>query len=501
MIKPRRLIASLLGTLLAAPMFVVSLANAGTITANNASSSVSTTTGSSGSGSSGSGSSGVKIVGYHPTASSASTVAPTSSNGSPGSAVAPLESSGYSAPAAQGGSSTDQYPLGASSPWSQGTAFAGSGFSNTSPSDSYLSVSLTQVVETTNSQFQVLSHSGSVLDSVGYGSFFNLGNGWTPVDGRVYYDVATQHWFMSVMAYDNSTPANSEVFLAVSSTSDATGSWTIFQAESATGTLMDQPKLGVYGAKIIIATNNLQGWYPGHSGNWLGSQLLVINKAELLSNLNPSSSPNPIPTGVATTTFGPNQLWNGGALPVVPTPAQAQSMGASDSSIPVIGDAGGTGSQMTIDLISGVPGVGSGPQQSFSYPALNPPYVSGPSSVPEPSGSIDGADHRLVTSSWQGSTIWSGTDTTCTPSGDNSSRSCLWLVDLNLGSMTAAQGVFGQSGENLIYPGLAQGAGGTVAVVATESSSSTYPTPVFMTLQNGSFSQASPLTILGNEQQ
>jgi hypothetical protein len=103
-------------------------------------------------------------------------------------------------------------------------------------------------------------------------------------DPRVIYDPASQRWFASQVdfngiATDPTLQANN-FLLAVSDTSDPTGTWHgfRFRADPTTGKFADFPTLGVDSNAVYIAGD----FYHGET-NAVGSGLVSIPKADLLS--------------------------------------------------------------------------------------------------------------------------------------------------------------------------------------------------------------------------
>ncbi len=131
------------------------------------------------------------------------------------------------------------------------------------PSDSNIAVGSTQVVETINTAYQVYSKSGtSLLGPRQISSIFTgvgglCGQGATSFDYTdpiVLYDRIANRWIISIVA-SNSTFTQGNECIAVSATSDATGSYHRYVFSFGTNLFNDYPKLGVWPDAYYAAYN------------------------------------------------------------------------------------------------------------------------------------------------------------------------------------------------------------------------------------------------------
>lgn len=132
-----------------------------------------------------------------------------------------------------------------------GAAFVGINADGYAPPDPNLSVGPLQIVETTNVQYAVYNKTGGVL--LGPAALHTLWKGLpssdlcSNTDGGdpiVLWDKADQKWIISQLAY-NSTFTVNEWCLAISTTSDATGSYDAYSFQFGSN-LPDYPKVGVW---------------------------------------------------------------------------------------------------------------------------------------------------------------------------------------------------------------------------------------------------------------
>ncbi len=107
-------------------------------------------------------------------------------------------------------------------------------------------------------------------------------------DPRIVYDPLSQRWFASMVDFDASTAGaggdptleSNDFLLAVSLTSDPTGSWKgfLFQADPDHGYFADFPTLGVDATGVYISGDFYQG-----EDNPLGAGLFSFPKADLIA--------------------------------------------------------------------------------------------------------------------------------------------------------------------------------------------------------------------------
>ena len=125
------------------------------------------------------------------------------------------------------------------------------------PPDTQVAVSGSDVVEAVNSAMWVFSKSGSILGNANLNSFFSVLNGYYFTDPRIAYDSAAGRWLLSGLSVDSSY--DSQVYLAVSTTSDPTGNWNVYTINSQSGVLQDQPKIGFDNSVVVISWNDYTG--------------------------------------------------------------------------------------------------------------------------------------------------------------------------------------------------------------------------------------------------
>jgi len=327
------------------------------------------------------------------------------------------------------------------------------------PPDTQIAVGPNHVLEAVNLEIRVWSRPTTtphVLYDTDLASFFGVSvfDFFTIVsDPRVIYDPISDRWFVSCVTLDPYLYLVGDWRIAVSKTNDPTGAYTLYQAEF-NGEFPDFPSLGLSDDKLAVTGNA----FDLPAMNFLGSEYLVANKADLVAGVsNPASTyyahPQPVDTiQVAKSLSSTSKLY----LAAVP--------------------ADGGSKTLEIWSIDGVPGVGNGDVASTIPLTLQAPLAVPPDAVEPGSVRIMTNDVRLQDLSYRNGQLWMSGNTGCTPAGDATIRSCLHFVQVDTATMTIAQEItYGESGVDYYYPAVTTDAAGNMVSVFTRSSSSEYP--------------------------
>jgi Fibronectin type III domain len=327
------------------------------------------------------------------------------------------------------------------------------------PPDTQIAVGPNHVLEAVNLEVRVWSRpttTPNVLYDTDLASFFGVSifDFFTIVsDPRVIYDPISDRWFVSCVTLDPYLYLVGDWRIAVSKTNDPTGAYTLYQAEF-NGEFPDFPSLGVSDDKLAVTGNA----FDLPAMNFLGSEFLVANKADLVAGVsNPASTyyghPQPVDTIQVT-----KSLTSTSRLYLAAVPAD--------------------GGSKTLEIwsIDGVPGVGNGDVATTTPLTLQAPLVVPPDAVEPGSVRIMTNDVRLQDLSYRNGQLWMSGNTGCTPGGDATVRSCLHFAQVDTATMTIAQEItYGESGIDYYYPAVTTDAGGNMVSVFTRSSSSEYP--------------------------
>lgn len=156
------------------------------------------------------------------------------------------------------------------------------------PADPNASVGDTQVVETVNDSFAVFSKSGqAVYGPASTQTLFQgfTGGGLCPSEGKgdatVRYDALAQRWVITQFAFNvnsqNVDEAPYYLCVAVSTSSDATGSWNRYSYQS--DNLPDYPKLSVWPDAYYLTANVFQAG----GGSFQHAEVCALNRTAMLN--------------------------------------------------------------------------------------------------------------------------------------------------------------------------------------------------------------------------
>ncbi|MBU6283563.1 hypothetical protein KGQ64_15090 [bacterium] len=149
------------------------------------------------------------------------------------------------------------------------------------PPDTGGAVGPAHLVTMLNTQVRIQDRTGADLGTVSLATFWTGGTGLSgqPFDPRIFYDAHAGRWLAVVDA--NGRSAASEVWLAVSETSDPTGGWTFwsFDADASGLDWADFPGVGFNATWIAIAQN----MFTVDGLSFTGAKMWVIDKASALA--------------------------------------------------------------------------------------------------------------------------------------------------------------------------------------------------------------------------
>ena len=149
------------------------------------------------------------------------------------------------------------------------------------PPDTHGAVGPSHVMTMLNSQTRIQNKSGTITSTVTTAAFWTSGTGLSGsvFDPKILFDPISNRWIATIAV--DAVSSTSRIFLAVSSTSDPTGTWTFFSidADAANTTWADFPAVGLNGTWIAITSN----MFTVSSGLFQGVKMWVIDKSTALS--------------------------------------------------------------------------------------------------------------------------------------------------------------------------------------------------------------------------
>jgi len=325
------------------------------------------------------------------------------------------------------------------------------------PPDTQLAAGPVNVAEADNSALSIWSKSGSLLVSADLNLFFHVPAGYTFGDPRILYDARSGRWFLTGFSFNAMNDSSESI--AVSSTSDPTGSWNTYLLAAFTGVLGDQPMTGISDDKVVISWNDFT------STSFIGQQTFVLQKSDLLSGITVNYNYwNPdtvrfriVPSQSLTSTSTEWLTYNNAHCPTSPT---------CNLGTPTIG----------VVAINGTPRAGN-----VTWTETDPGLAATtrPPVPRQPGGVVADAliDDRFLSAVWQNGSLWVSGNDGCLPAGDSTTRSCMRLIEISTaGTPTVAQDFDAASnGFDLYYPAVAVDSSGDLFIAFSESSLSLYP--------------------------
>src|SRR6266849_8776505 len=334
------------------------------------------------------------------------------------------------------------------------------------PPDTQMAVGRTQVFEMVNQTgeiFQKTFPGGVIGVPFALKSFFLMPSNYVPTDPRILYDYSTDRWYATMLGFDPSASGpssnDSGVFLAISQTSDATGSWLVYQIYSGlnanadlTNLLCDQPKLGYSYDKFLVACTEFD-----HLGHYYDGVVIYTSKTQ----------------GLAGGQMAIGGVMSKSLFGAVP----AQNLSAGNPAYVVenlsMGGAGTAGSW----LITATGDPAAGPA-TFTPTVVAMPFTSFPPKAAQQGSAtlIDTGDDRFMSAVVQNGELWTSGTEGCTPAGDTMIRSCMRLVQIGLtGATMDKSSTAGIIGKYIYYPTLSLTSTGDAIIGYSMSSTSDYP--------------------------
>jgi hypothetical protein len=316
------------------------------------------------------------------------------------------------------------------------------------PPDVQVAAGPAHIVEMVNLEGEIFNKAGVSNKTFTLSSFFSSGSD-SISDPKIQFDALSGRWFSSLL--DIST---NNVMVAISSTNDPTGNWTIYHL-SAGAFIPDQPIIGTSDDKFVATANDFR------STSFVGAKYWVLNKAQMLA-------------GLAVSTF--SSTVNSGFFSLHPvqslSPTTTQYMFGN-----IISNGALSTSSMELFSITGDPGISTVATTTsvLSVSALTiPPNADQPGTA----SMIDTSDFRVEDALWYKGLLWYSLNDGCTPSGDNQLRSCIRLtqIDATTSPVSIRQDFdYGVNGLFLFYPAMRVDGPGNLDLIYGVSSTTTNP--------------------------
>ena len=327
------------------------------------------------------------------------------------------------------------------------------------PPDTQVAVGPGHIFEAVNDHVRIWSRQTnppSVIYDNGLGAFFAV-DFFTYLisDPRVRYDAASGRWFVSVvtLGFDSLFQSIGSWRLAVSKTSDPTGTYTLYVA-SFNDAFPDFPSLGFNDDKLALTGDA----FTISTQQFLGSEFLVLRKSDLIAGAN----------APAQQFFAPPQA--------VESIQVAESLSSTSTLYMAAVSTGNPTSTLQMWSINGLPGPGGGLAVTTAALPMQTTLVTPADAAQAGSATLIATnDARLLNVVYRNGSLWMAGNTGCVPAGDNALRSCLHFVQVSTATATVGQEItFGESGEYYYYPAVEIDASNNLVTVFNRSSISEF---------------------------
>ena len=330
------------------------------------------------------------------------------------------------------------------------------------PPDTQLAAGPTTLAEADNKTLSVWSKSGTFLASADLNAFFSAPPTYDFSDPRILYDRESGRWFLTGLAFDDLR--NSQNYIAVSETSDPTGTWDKYVLATGAALIGDQPMIGVNTDKVVVSWNDFSGSPPNPS-TFTGSETHVLQKSDLLAG-----------HAAQVAVFAPDTT----RFRIVPALTLTSGTATEWLTYNEAHCASGCGPGITALGVVAI--IGTPQAANVIWTESDPTFTetSAPPGPRQPSGVAvtTEIDDRFISAVWQSGTLWLSGNDACIPAGDSATRSCLRLIEVATGLAPSIVHDFdaGSNGVDLYFPAVMVDPGGDLFVAYTKSSPAIYPT-------------------------
>ena len=333
------------------------------------------------------------------------------------------------------------------------------------PPDVQVAAGPNHVFEMVNTEGEIYSKQGTPIQALNLTSFFHTGNK-ALTDPKILFDASSGRWFASIIEAPNGNFPVGNITIAVSTSIDATGAWSIYViATSASQVLPDQPILGVSDDKVTVSAN-------AYMSSFIGGEYWILNKSEMTSGAVMVDFTSYGPVGSVVTSIDPS-IALGSVHPVHSlSPTQTQYMVSTGS----IDKGSSATSAIQLFAITGVPPANL-TLQMFSLPISR---ILAPLRGSEPGVTtfylIQTDDLRVEDAAWYQGKLWLTVNDQCTPPGDTQARSCIRLIEIDTTKLKILQDFdYCAVGTSCYYGALRIDSQGNLAFIYGFSSTIIYP--------------------------
>ena len=308
------------------------------------------------------------------------------------------------------------------------------------PPDVQVAAGPTHIVEMVNVEGETYSKQTSAITTFALSSFFQSGTDFIS-DPKVLYDNSSSTWFASVLDVNNIFAiTSSKVIVAVSTTTDPTGTWNIYSINDGAN-LPDQPIIGVSDDKFVASVNDFG------PNTFFGAHYWVLNKNQMVTGA----------ASIAMDSYGPfsnlvsvhpvRSLSHTSTLYMVSAGNNATAFDqVTGNYLPT--------TKAQVFAITGIPHTTQVTSTTLTLSGLlQVPTVSQTTELGSSVG-INTDDARVEDAVWFQGKLWFAFNIGCTPKGD-SLRACVRVTQVDTTANTITQDFnLSSTGINYYYPAL-----------------------------------------------
>ncbi len=300
---------------------------------------------------------------------------------------------------------------------------AGGALTSLEPADSSVAVGPENVVQVVNAGIRFSNRQGVLsVPDLGLGAFFQAGSR-TVSSPRLMYDPVHGRWLAVEESWDCISDANAMfghgyLDLAVSRTTDPTGTWDVYRFGAFDDGLPDMPTIGVSSDKVAITANIYPFISQCSFGSFGGSYIAAFDWSGL-------TAAHGAIVGYAVTDSTRFGVQVAGQAPAVSTALQFVDQANDGSGDLEYFNADGTTSANTFAFGPGF--------DLASYGIVGPSLALGGllPQQPGPDAITADIDNRLTGAVWQNNKLVTVSTYPCHPSGDSADRLCVRVTELN----------------------------------------------------------------------
>ncbi len=290
---------------------------------------------------------------------------------------------------------------------------------------------MTHVVEMVNTLGEIFSVSGTVEGTLSLPSIFGTGTDFIS-DPKIIFDSSSVRWYASITGCAGAScniNTNGYTVLVMSHYKDPFNWYPGWRVNMGVSFFSDQPKVGISDDKVVLSSNEWQFTSPSQRA-YLGAFLTVYNLNDMTSN--PTQPPryrNIGPLSNVAFVFPVHDLTYGSTTQYLVSTWSPNGYPFCDSNF---GSA-----YVAVYIVTGVPPNTQSTSTVVQLPQPNgvQSFLSSPPNAPQRSQTaplIDTGNCRVQDAIYWNHKIWLSANDACTPSNDNTVRSCIQIIQMDV---------------------------------------------------------------------